>query len=56
MATETIFGLSDDPACTTRIHSPFTMDDIKTHVEKIKHLRPEEPRSVGLVAPLLLSC
>ncbi|ATN36150.1 urease [Rhizobium sp. ACO-34A] len=33
-------GLRYHPASTTRHHTPFTLDDIKAHVERIKDLPP----------------
>ncbi|MDZ7873188.1 MAG: DUF1272 domain-containing protein [Rhizobium sp.] len=33
-------GLHYHPASTTRHHTPFTLDDIKAHVDRIKDLPP----------------
>ena len=35
-------GLRYDPPSTVRRHTPFTLDDIKEHVDRIKDLAPEE--------------
>jgi hypothetical protein len=35
-------GLAHHPASTTRVHSPFSMDDIEAHVERLKGLTPAE--------------
>lgn len=35
-------GLGNHPAGTNRKHSKFSVEDIKTHVERIRDLKPEE--------------
>lgn len=35
-------GLGHHPASTVRVHSPFSMDDIRAHVDLIRHLAPDE--------------
>jgi len=35
-------GLGFHPASTKRVHSPFTLEEIQEHVDRIKHLRPDE--------------
>ncbi|NSY40545.1 DUF1272 domain-containing protein [Leisingera sp. ANG59] len=35
-------GLGNNPASTRRVHSKFSREDIAAHVERIRHLRPEE--------------
>ncbi|TLP58443.1 DUF1272 domain-containing protein [Parasedimentitalea maritima] len=35
-------GLGNHPAGTNRKHSKFSLEDIKTHVERIRDLKPEE--------------
>ncbi len=33
-------GLLNHPASEKRVHSPFTKEDIATHVNRIKHIAP----------------
>ncbi len=35
-------GLSNHPASERRVNTPFTMEDILAHVEKIKDIAPEK--------------
>ncbi|MGP9804923.1 DUF1272 domain-containing protein [Paracoccus sp. NSM] len=35
-------GLAHHPAGATRHHTPFTPEDIKQHVDRIKHLAPKD--------------
>jgi len=35
-------GLANQPASTRRVHSPFTREDIAAHVDRIRHLAPED--------------
>lgn len=35
-------GLAHHPASQQRVHSPYTSEDIQAHVERIRHLNPEE--------------
>ncbi|PZF75714.1 DUF1272 domain-containing protein [Aestuariivirga litoralis] len=35
-------GLTNQPASTRRVHSPFTREDIAAHVDRIRHLAPED--------------
>ncbi|KIC35531.1 DUF1272 domain-containing protein [Leisingera sp. ANG-M7] len=35
-------GLENDPPSTQRVHSKFSREDIAAHVERIRHLKPEE--------------
>ncbi|MGE4612611.1 MAG: DUF1272 domain-containing protein [Paracoccaceae bacterium] len=34
-------GLANNPASQTRVHSKFTRADIDAHVQRIRHLAPE---------------
>ena len=35
-------GLGHDPAGTKRVHTPFSLDDIRDHVERIRNIPPHE--------------
>jgi len=35
-------GLRFNPASATRIHTPYTQEDIAAHVARIKHIAPEK--------------
>jgi len=35
-------GLAHHPASTLRVHTPFTRAEIQAHVDRIKHLKPED--------------
>ena len=35
-------GLSHHPASETRVNTPYSKEDIAAHVDRIKHLAPDE--------------
>ncbi len=35
-------GLGYHPASTTRVHSPYSLENIQAHADRIKHLKPNE--------------
>ena len=39
---EEMLGLINHPAATKRVHNSFTMEDINSHVERIKSVAPKD--------------
>jgi hypothetical protein len=39
---EKTLGLKNQPASTVRVHSKYSMSDIVAHVDRIRHLAPQD--------------